>query len=73
MLLEKRGCLCLVWTLRPCPIVNFPVELYVVEIGHLIAASLQVLSPHTGEFFVSHLQYSPFVLSDWDSWDMIIQ
>ena len=49
------------------------VELYVFEIGYLIAASIQVLSPHTGEYFVSHLHCSFLVLSDWYSWQMIIQ
>ena len=39
----------------------------------LIAASVQVLSSHTGEYFVSHLHCSLLVASDWDSWQMIIQ
>ena len=30
----------------------FAVEIYVFEIGYLIATSVQVLSPHTGEYFV---------------------
>ena len=64
--LEKRECLCLVWTLRP-------VQLYVFEIGYLIAANVKVLSPHTGEYFVSHLHGSLLVLSDWHLWQMIIQ
>ena len=42
----------------------FPVELYVLEIGHLIAASVQVLSPHTEEYFVFHLHCSLLVLCD---------
>ena len=50
-----------------------PVELYVFEIGYLIAASVQVLSPHTEEYFVSHLYCSLLILSDWHSWQMIIQ
>ena len=50
-----------------------PVELYVFEIGYLIAASVQVLNPHTGKYFVSHLHYSFLVLSDWYSWQMIIR
>ena len=51
----------------------FPVEFYVFEIGYLIAASVQILSPHNGEYFISHLHCSLLVLSDWDSWQMIIQ
>ena len=45
----------------------------VFEIGHLIAASVQVLSLHTGEYFVSRLHCSQLVLCDWDSRQMIIQ
>ena len=70
---EKKGCLCLAWTLRLVQLWIFPVELYVFEIGYLIAASVQVLSPHTGEYVVSHLHCSPLVLSDWHSWQLIIQ
>ena len=51
----------------------FSVELYVFAIGHLIAAGVQVLSTHTGEYFVSHLHCSLLVLSDWHSWQMKIQ
>ena len=50
-----------------------PVELYVFAIEHLIAASVQVLSTHTGEYVVSHLHCSLLVLSDWHSWQMNIQ
>ena len=39
----------------------------------LIAASVQVLSPHTGEYFVSHIHCSLLILSDWESCQMIIQ
>ena len=52
---------------------NFPVELHDFEIGYLIAASVQVLSPHTREYFVSHLHCTILVLSDWYSRQMIIQ
>ena len=39
---------------------TFPVELYLFEIGDLIAASVQVLSPHTGEYFVFLISIVPF-------------
>ena len=51
----------------------FPVEFYVFENGYLIAASVQVLSPYTGEYFVCHLYCSLLVPSDWHSWQIIIQ
>ena len=51
----------------------FTIQLNVFDIGYLIAASVQVLSPHTGEYFVSHLHCSLLGLSDWHSWQMIIQ
>ena len=50
-----------------------PVELYVLEVGHLIAAIVQFLSPQTGEYVDYRLHCSLLVLSDWHSWQMIIQ
>ena len=67
MLLAKMGCLCLVWTMLQVQLWFFPVELYVLEMGELIAASVQVLSSHTGEYFVSHLPSSLLVGSNWHS------
>ena len=40
-------------------------ELYVFEIGDLIAANVQFLSSLTGEYFVSHLHCSLLVGSNW--------
>ena len=67
MYLEKRG----VYAWSECCVHLhlriFPVELYVFEIGQLIAASVQVLSPHTGEYFVSHFMCSLLVRGNWKS------
>ena len=51
----------------------FPVELYVFEVGQLIAASVLVLGPHTGEYFFSHWKCSLLVGSYWKSRQVIVQ